>query len=380
MNLCSPANEPMFISQRTYVHQPTNTHSLPSHKKQTHPRHADDGANDLPHRHLLVEKNGGRRDNEDRGEGEEGLRNAGGGVQGRQQRGADADERTENGGGEHAPHGFAVAEGTAQLLYSVLAEQHQREEEAHQPDVGPDGGGGKRHADAGRQRQHRALKNRILGYAESRHRGIIMQQPYLAEHQAETLAYTRHRGVENPFCGQLEPDAAMLRIVVFGENRQRDATQGDNHAEDGCRTHLLSKKQPSGNGSRGSRKGHEELPEARADVDVALHQAVVADDVADHPRQQKPTPSTTVSVTRVRDAHHQPKREGEEHHRHRHPYRVERQRPHTLRTHLRKKRSGGPGEGYEQGDYFTEEHGLGLGFRGNRGEGVLGIDRSIVGV
>ena len=193
-----------------------------------------------------------------------------------------------------------------------------------------------------------------------------MQQPYLAEHQAETLAYSRHRGVENPFCRQLKADAATLGVVVFGENRQRYAAQGDDHAEDGRRTHLLSEKQSPRNGRRRGRKGHEELPEARSDVDVALHQAVVADDVADHPRKQKPAPRATVGVARVGNAHHQPEGESEEHQRHRHPYRVERQRPHTLRTHLRKKGGGGPGEGYEKGNYLTEEHGLDLEAKGKR--------------
>ena len=121
---CAHHSAANAVSERNLPRKITKKRNLPSHKKQAHPRHTDDSSYNLPHRHFLVEEDGGRRDNENRGKGEEGLRNAGGGVQGRQQRGTDTDERAENSGGEHAPQGFAIVEGTAQLLYSVLAEQH----------------------------------------------------------------------------------------------------------------------------------------------------------------------------------------------------------------------------------------------------------------
>lgn len=50
------------------------------HEEQAHPHHADDGANDLAYRHFLVEQDGRRGDDEDGREGEDGLRDARGGV------------------------------------------------------------------------------------------------------------------------------------------------------------------------------------------------------------------------------------------------------------------------------------------------------------
>ena len=148
----------------------------------------------------------------------------------------------------------------------------------------------------------------------------------------------------------------MLRIIAFRENREGDAAQGDDHAEDGDRAHLLAEEDSSREGRCGRGKRHEELAEPRPDVDVALHQAVVADDVADHAREQQPAPRAAIGVARVRHAHHQPEREDEEAQRHRHPYRVERQRAHTLRAHLREKGGGGPRKGDEKGNKFTEKH------------------------
>lgn len=336
--------------------------SLPPtlHEEQAHPRHADDGADDLADRHFLVEQDGSRGDDEDGREGEDSLGDARGGVHRGQQRRADPDEGSEDGGGEHAPHRLVVADGTAQLRQPVFAEQHQRQEEARQPDVGADGGGGERHANADWQRQQRAFKDRILGNVERRERRFVVLESHLAEYQTETLADTGHRRVEDTLRGQLEMQSVMLRIIVFRENRQSDTAQRDDHSKDCDRAHLLAEEDPSGEGCRGSRQGHEELPEARPDVDVTLHQAVVADDVADHSRQQQPAPRAAVGVARVRHAHHQPEREDEEAQRHRHPDRVERQRTHTLRAHLREKRGGGPGKGDEQGNQLTEEHGLGV--------------------
>lgn len=327
------------------------------HEKQTHPHHADDGADDLAYRHFLVEQDGRWGDDEDGREREDGLRDACGGVHRGQQRRADPDERPEDGGGEHASHRLAVADGATQLRQAVLAEQHQREEEARQPDVGADGGGGEGHADADRQRQQRAFKDRILGNVERRERRFVVLESHLAEYQSETLTDTGHRRVEDALGGQFEMQSVMLRIIVFRENRQGDAAQGDHHPEDGNRAHLFAKKDSSREGCRGGRKGHKELPEARPDVDVTLHQAVVADDVADHSRQQQPAPRAAVGVARVRHAHNQPEGEDEKAQRHRHPDRVERQRTHSLRAHLREKRGGGPGKGNEQGNQLTEEHG-----------------------
>ena len=142
----------------------------------------------------------------------------------------------------------------------------------------------------------------------------------------------------------------MLRIIAFRENRQCDTAQGDHHSDDGNRTHLLAEEDSSREGCRGGRKRHKELSEPRPDVDVALHEAVVADDVADHAREQQPAPCATVGVARVRHAHNQPEGEDEEAQRHRHPDRVERQRAHTLRAHLREKGGGGPRKGDKQGD------------------------------
>ena len=174
------------------------------YEKQTHPRHADDGADDLADRHFLVEQDGRRGDDEDGREGEDGLRDARGGVHRGQQRRADPDERAEDGGGEHAPHRLAVSDGAAQLRQAVLAEQHQRQKEARQPDVGADGGGGEGHADADRQRQQRPLKNRVLRDIEGRERHIVVLESHLAEHQPETLTDTGHRRVEDTLRGQLE--------------------------------------------------------------------------------------------------------------------------------------------------------------------------------
>lgn len=327
------------------------------YKKQAHPRHADDGADDLADRHFLVEQDGRRGDDEDGREGEDGLRDACGGVHRGQQRRADPDEGSENGRGEHASHRLAVTDCPAQLRQPVFAEQHQREEEARQSDVGADGSGGEGHADADRQRQQRAFKDRILGNVERRERRIVVLESHLAEYQSETLTDTGHRRIEDTLRGQLEMQSVMLRIIAFRENRQGNTAQGDDHAEDGDRAHLLAEEDPSGEGCRGSRQGHKELPETRPDVDVALHQAVVADDVADHAREQQPAPGATIGVARVRHAHHQPEREDEEAQRHRHPDRVERQRAHPLRAHLREKRGGGPGKGNKQGNQFTEKHG-----------------------
>ena len=307
-----------------------------------------------------MEQDGRRGDDEDGREREDGLRDACGGVHRGQQRCADPDERSEDGGGEHASHRLAVADCPAQLRQPVFAEQHQREEKARQPDVGADGGGGERHANADRQRQQRPLKDRILGNVERRERRFVVLESHLTEYQPETLTDTGHRRVEDALGRQFETQSVMLRIIVFRENRQGNAAQGDDHAEDGDRAHLLAKQDPSREGCRGGRQGHEELPEARPDVDVALNQAIVADDVADHAREQQPAPRAAVGVARVGHAHHQPEREDEEQQRHRHPYRVERQRAHPLRAHLGEKRGGGPRKGNEQGYQFTEEHGLGV--------------------
>lgn len=85
-------------------------HSGILHEKQTHPNHTDHRADDFADRHFLVEEDGGGGDNEDGGEGEEGLGDARGGVLGGQQRCAHPDERSKDGGGKNAPHRLAVAD------------------------------------------------------------------------------------------------------------------------------------------------------------------------------------------------------------------------------------------------------------------------------
>lgn len=96
-----------------------------------------------------MEKHRCRRDDEYRREGEERLRDAGGCELRGEQRRADTDERAEDGGGEHAPHRLTVADGVTELLQAVFVEDRQSQEETDEPDVCADGGGGKRHADAG---------------------------------------------------------------------------------------------------------------------------------------------------------------------------------------------------------------------------------------
>jgi len=187
-----------------------------------------------------------------------------------------------------------------------------------------------------------------------------MLKTYLAEYQSETLTDAGHSGVENTLSRQFETETMVLGGVAFGENRHSDAAQGDHHSEDGDGAHLFAKEKSSGERGRRCRKGHEELSEARPDVDVALHQAVVADDVADHAREQQPAPRASVCEARVGDAHHKPEGEDKETQRHRHPYRVEWQRAHAFRAHLRKKGGGSPGERDEEGNQFTEKHGVGL--------------------
>jgi len=256
-----------------------------SYKKQAHPDHADHCANDLPHRDFLMEKEGRRRDDEDGGKCEKGLGNTRRRVRGRQQRGADPDERPEDSGGEHAPHRLAVADSAAQFRQPLLAEQHQRQEEACQSDVGADGGGGEGHAETYRQRQQSPFEDGILGDVERCECCVVMLEAYLAEYQSKTLADAGHGGVENSFCRQLESYPMVFSVIAFGENRHRNTAQGDNHAEDGDGAHLFAEEESSGERGRRCRKGHEQLSEARPDVDVALHQAVVADNVADHARE-----------------------------------------------------------------------------------------------
>lgn len=107
-------------------------------------------------------------------ERKERLCDAGGGKLRGKQRGTHPDERTEDGGGEHTPHRFPVADGMTELLQAVFVEYHQRQEKAYKPDICSDGGGGKRYAHTYWQLKHSAIKNSILGDAESRQSGVIM--------------------------------------------------------------------------------------------------------------------------------------------------------------------------------------------------------------
>ena len=191
-----------------------------------------------------------------------------------------------------------------QLSQSVFVEQHQRQEKAYQPDVGTNGGGRKRHADTDRKWQHSMGKDRIACDASGSESRIVMRQTHLAEHQAEALADASHSRKENAFCWQLETQAVMFGIVAFRQDGQRDTTQSYDHAEDGYGAHLFAEEQPTRECCRWSRKGHEKLAETRADVDVSLHQAVVADDIAHHARKQQPHPSAAVGITRIRHTHH----------------------------------------------------------------------------
>lgn len=72
-----------------------------------------------------MEQDGGWCDNQYRREGEERLRDAGGCELRGKQRRADTDERAEDGGGEHAPHRLAVADGVTELPQAVSVEDHQ---------------------------------------------------------------------------------------------------------------------------------------------------------------------------------------------------------------------------------------------------------------
>ena len=303
-----------------------------------------------------MEEEGCRGDDEDGGEGEECLGDACRGELGSQEGGADPDEGAEDGRGQHTPHRLAVAEGVTQLGEAVFIEQHQGQEEAHQSDICPYGGGGERHAYAHGQWQHGVGEDRVARDASGIEGGVIMRQPHLAEHQAEALTDARHGGEEDAFLWQLEVDAVWMGVVVLREDRQGDAAQGDHHADDGDGAHLFAEEQPSRERCGRSRERHEELSEARSDVDVTLHQAVVSDDVAHQAREQQPHPGAAVGEARVGHAHHQPQRDAEKHERHRHADGVERQRAHAFGAHLRKQRGGGPRQGDAQRYQFTYKH------------------------
>ena len=93
-----------------------------------------------------------------RREGEERLRDAGGGELRGEQRCTHPDERTENGGGEHTPHRFPVADGMTELLQAVFVDYHQRQEKADKSDISADGSGSKRYAHAHWQLKHCTIK------------------------------------------------------------------------------------------------------------------------------------------------------------------------------------------------------------------------------
>lgn len=121
-----------------------------------------------------MEQDGGWCDNQYRCERKERLCDAGGGELRGKQRGTHPDERTEDGGGEHTPHRFPVADGMTELLQAVFVEYHQRQEKANKPDICADGGGGKRYAHTDGQLKHCVVKNGVLRDAESRQCGIVM--------------------------------------------------------------------------------------------------------------------------------------------------------------------------------------------------------------
>ena len=324
-----------------------------SDEEEADTHHTDDGADDFARGDTLVKEDGGRRYDEDGREGEEGLGDAGGGVHGGEQRHADPHEGSEDGGTENAPHGTAVGDSVVQLLDSVLVEEEQQQGEAQQTHGGSYHGGGKGDADVEGHR-HEGVGKGCMGVKPgSGEVGIVVFETYLAKHQPETLTDSSHTGVGYPLFGEAELEVGSMNRrtcggVALGEDGHADTRQRDAHAHDSQRAHLLADKQAPHDGGGGGREGHEELTEARADIDIALHKAVVANHIAHHTRKEQPEPCRPVGETGPRDTHHQPEGDSQQREGHDHAHHIEWQGAHALGRHFGKKCSDRPREGHKE--------------------------------
>lgn len=324
-----------------------------SDEEKADAHNADDGTDNFARGYTLVEKPCGRGDDEYGREGEERLGDAGGGVHGGKERHAYAHKGTEDGGTKDTPHGFAVADGMAQLVDSVFVEKEKQQGEACQPHGGTYHGGGKGDADVEGHRNQGVGQRGVEVETFGNEGGIVVLKSYFAQHQPKALAYSSHTGVGYSFFGEAELEMGRMVVgachgVAFGEDGHAYARKGYAHAQNGQRTHLLANKEASHDGCGGGGEGHKKLTETRADIDIALHEAVVANHIAHYARQEEPEPSRAVGKTGPRHPHDKPKGEDKQCEGHDHAHHIERQGAHAFGRHLGKKGGDSPREGYKK--------------------------------
>ena len=119
-------------------------------KKQADTNNTDYSAQHFAQGNSLMEQPCGGGDDEDRCEGEDGLRDAGGGVLRGHQRKADAHKGAEKHGEEGTTERLAVTKGLSQLARTLFGEEQQQKQETHQTYSAPYHGGSKWDAEAQR--------------------------------------------------------------------------------------------------------------------------------------------------------------------------------------------------------------------------------------
>ena len=317
-------------------------------EEQTDSYYTDDGAKDLAEGDTLMEEEG-RRGNDKYGrERHDGLGDAGGGVEGGHQRQADTDARAEERGSEGAEHRLAVAHGMNKLLATFGTETKEGNSEAHDADKAANHGGGEGHDSAQRELNPGSRHDIGLhvGNAGSGDGKLIVFHAHFAEHQSATLAHAGTDAEKDALEGEAELEAGLLLAAALGQDSDADTEKGDEHAGKSKGAHLLAQKESAHKSGGGCGEGHEELAEARAHLDIAVKEAVVAEDIAHHAREAEPKPGAAVGELGVRRAGSGPEDEGQKGEGYSHAGDVQRQGSDAFGGHLGEEGSDGPGKGH----------------------------------
>ena len=134
---------------------------------------------------------------------------------------------------------------------------------------------------------------------------------------------------------------ATVPAVVFAQNGYADAKKGDEHSQKGKAGHVLAQQQPGGDGGKGAGQRHEELSEAAADEQVAVEQAVVAEDEAHE------AAGLEGNVPGQGTSAEDPEGEAQQQDAQDHAPHIERERAQPFAGHLRKEGCEGPHQGHQ---------------------------------